>query len=290
MIELNTFLQDNLKSTKMKNLKMVAFFFIMACFSCSKDDNEEKIVFQETQINLTSHKLTAFSVIKNSKYLIVFESGLGDDHSVWQEKDVAYEMAKSSDVLLYDRAGYGKSETNNSPRNIFKLRTELEQVIDNVSNGRKVILVGHSLGGMIIRDYAIHNPIKTAGLVFVDASHEMFNNPTQSEEDQIFSYYNSTYEKNFGATIESRELVEDTQYMTTLSNLPNIPVIAITSMKIDAAHNAADRQLWYNSKEALKTGVTDFTHITTTKSGHYIMLEEPFLVIEKIKSILSRLP
>ena len=276
----------------MKTLKLIIPFIILTCISCSKDNEDapKNTTFEETQINLTSHKLTAFSIINNSKYLIVFESGLGDDHTVWQDKKVANEIAKSSDVLLYDRAGYGKSETNNSPRNILKLRTELEQVINNLSNGRKVILVGHSLGGMIIRDYAIHNPTKTAGIVFVDASHEMYNNPTQSDEDQIYTFFNSNYGTNFGATIESRELVEDSQYMSTLSNLPNIPVIAITSMKIDSDHDAADRQLWYNSKEALKTGVTDFTHVTTTNSGHYIMLEEPNLVITKIKLILSKLP
>ena len=276
----------------MKTLKLIIPFIILTCISCSKDNEDapKNTTFEETQINLTSHKLTAFSIINNSKYLIVFESGLGDDHTVWQDKKVANEIAKSSDVLLYDRAGYGKSETNNSPRNILKLRTELEQVINNLSNGRKVILVGHSLGGMIIRDYAIHNPTKTAGIVFVDVSHEMYNNPTQSDEDQIYTFFNSNYGTNFGATIESRELVEDSQYMSTLSNLPDIPVIAITSMKIDSDHDAADRQLWYNSKEALKTGVTDFTHETTTNSGHYIMLEEPNLVITKIKLILSKLP
>ena len=47
---------------------------------------------------------------------------------------------------------------------------------------------------------------------------------------------------------------------------------------------------WFNSKEALRNGVTDFTHITTTKSGHYIMLSEPNLVITNIQTLLSKLP
>jgi pimeloyl-ACP methyl ester carboxylesterase len=56
---------------------------------------------------------------------------------------------------------------------INKLRSELEIVIDLFSNGTKVILIGHSLGGMIIRDFAIKTPSKIAALRFVDASHEM---------------------------------------------------------------------------------------------------------------------
>ena len=75
-----------------------------------------------------------------------------------------------------------------------------------------------------------------------------------------------------------------------MPNLPDVPVIAITSMKIDAEHDMADRQLWYDSKESLKAGVTDFTHITTIKSGHFIQLDEPKLVLENIKLLLSKLP
>ncbi|MCZ8196510.1 MAG: alpha/beta hydrolase [Flavobacterium sp.] len=277
----------------MKHLANIfASLVLLVISSCSKDDdnNTQEASFKEAKIDLITHKLASFSIINNSKYLIVFESGLGDDHKVWKDKSVANNIAKSSDVLLYDRAGYGKSDINNEARTISKLRTELESVINKFSNGRKVILVGHSLGGMIIRDYAIQNPTKTAALLFVDASHELYNNPDQAEEDLIYNLFKDAYGNNFGGTLEAQQLIEDSQYMTTLPNLPNIPVIAITSMKIDAEHNADDRQLWFNSKEALRNGITDFTHITTTKSGHYVMLSEPNLIITNIQMLLSKLP
>lgn len=276
----------------MKHLaNIIRFLIILLITSCSKEDeNPKELIFKETKINLVTHQLTSFSIINNSKYLVVFESGLGDDHFVWKEKKVADIITKYSDVVLYDRAGYGKSETNYDPRIISKLTSELETVINTFSNGRKVILVGHSLGGMIIRDYAIKNPEKTAGLIFVDASHEIYNHPNQLEENLIYNLFRDNYGTNFGGTLESRELIENSQYMATLPNLPNIPVTAITSMKIDADHSAQDRQLWYNSKEALKNGISDFTHITTNISGHYIMIDEPNLVIEKIRLLLSKLP
>jgi len=40
----------------------------------------------------------------------------------------------------------------------------------------------------------------------------------------------------------------------------------------------------------LKTGVTDFTHVATTKSGHFIMIDEPNLVIDNFKLLISKLP
>ncbi len=166
----------------------------------------------------------------------------------------------------------------------------MEIVIDKFANGRKVILVGHSLGGMIIRDYAIKNPSKTAGILFIDPSHENYNNPTQAQEDQIYNAFFAGFGRNFGATREARELIENSQYMLALPPLPNIPIVVLTSMKTDALHTPTDRQLWYDAHHSLKSGVADFTHITTIKAGHYIFIDEPDLVINNFDLLFSKLP
>nr|WP_315256325.1 alpha/beta fold hydrolase [uncultured Flavobacterium sp.] len=263
--------------------------------SCSDDDKNRTIEYPGTEVNLGTHKLMAYTVSKNSKYLVVFESGLGNDHTSWYSTGKFSEILSianflESDVLLYDRAGYGKSESDTEPRNINKLRSELETVIDKFANGRKVLLVGHSLGGLIIRDFAVKNPKKVAGLVFVDASHEKYNHYTQKQIDTYYNTFKTDNGANSGIALETLQLIEDFKYMEGLSNLPDVPVIAITSMKIDAEHDSADRQLRYDSMESLKAGVTDFTHITTIKSGHFIQLDEPELVLGNIKLLLSKLP
>ena len=268
-----------------------AFFSI----SCSDDDKNQNKEYPGTTVDLGTHKLMAYSALKQSKYLVVFESGHGNDHTSWYSTGKSSEILSisdflDSDVLLYDRGGYGKSGFNTEPRDIRKLRSELETVVNQFANGRKVVLVGHSLGGLIIRDFAIKNPEKVAGLVFVDASHEKYNHYSQEQIDLFYNNYKTAYGSNSGIALETLQLIEDFKYSATLPNLPDVPVIAITSMKTDAEHNLADRQLWYDSKESLKVGVTDFTHITTIKSGHFIQLEEPKLVLDNIKKILSKLP
>ncbi|OMQ12977.1 alpha/beta fold hydrolase [[Flexibacter] sp. ATCC 35103] len=284
-----------------KNIKirlLAVFIILISIFSsasCSDDYKNRNTDYQETAVDLGTHKLMAYTVSKKSKYLVVFESGHGNDHTSWYSTGKSSEIFSiadflDSDVLLYDRAGYGKSEFNTEPRNINTLRSELETVIDQFANGRKVVLVGHSLGGLIIRDYAIKNPERVAGLVFIDASHEKYNHFSQDQINTFYTNYKTMYGANSGIALETLQLIEDFKYAATLPNLPDVPVLAITSMKIDAEHNAADRQLWYDSKEALKTGITNFKHITTIKSGHFIQLEEPKLVLGNIRSMLSQLP
>jgi len=277
------------------NQTIMFLLLLLILSGCDKND-ACSISFKEEYEQLETHKLAVYTRITNSKYLLVFESGLGDDHHVWQVKKVAEEAGKKVDVVLYDRAGYGKSTIENQARNLEKLSSELKVIIDKFANDRKVILVGHSLGGLIIRDYAIKNPEKIAALLFVDTSHEDYNQPTQLVEDLIYNSFNSSFGADFGGTREARELIESLAYVSLLPHLPNVPVVVLTSMKQDEANNSSDetnhktRQDWLNAHGQLKNGVSDFTHIQTTKSGHYIMKEEPNLVIDNISFLLSKLP
>lgn len=273
------------------------FIIISTCLliSCKKE-TKATFNFPETTVSLATHKLSAQYTQLNSKYLVVFESGLGDDRSVWKTKETAMKIGETTDVVIYDRAGYGKSTIGSDPRNIARLTEELEAVVDQFADGRKVILVGHSLGGLVVRDYAIKNAQKVAGIIFVDPTHEDYNSPTQAMEDLIFNSFSAEYGSSSGAAKEARELIEDLIYASSLPNLPQIPVVVLTSMKNDQANinsdqaNQKTRQDWFNAHESLKTDIIDFTHIATTNSGHYIMLEEPDLIINQINSLISKLP
>ncbi|MFH6989603.1 alpha/beta fold hydrolase [Flavobacterium collinsii] len=277
-----------MKSAK-KSIAKIGLSLFFTFVSCDKDSDNNTEALTETKVEVGTHKLAAYSIIHNSKYLVVFESGLGDGHSVWNEKKIPVELSTQLDVLTYDRAGYEKSEKDSKPRNINQLRSELETVINNFSNGRKVILIGHSLGGMVIRDYAVKNASKVAGLLFIDPSHEYYNQPSQEEENMLYNLYKANFGENFGGTLEAREIIEDSQYMATLPHLPNIPVIVISSLKVDASTSESDKQKWFKAHELLKEGVSDFMHITTTKSGHYIMKDEPNLVIDNFNLLLSKI-
>ncbi|CAA9198357.1 alpha/beta fold hydrolase [Flavobacterium collinsii] len=277
-----------MKSAK-KSIAKIGLSLFFTFVSCDKDSDNNTEALTETKVEVGTHKLAAYSIIHNSKYLVVFESGLGDGHSVWNEKKIPIELSTQSDVLTYDRAGYEKSEKDSKPRNINQLGSELETVINNFSNGRKVILIGHSLGGMVIRDYAVKNASKVAGLLFIDPSHEYYNQPSQEEENMLYNLYKANFGENFGGTLEAREIIEDSQYMATLPHLPNIPVIVISSLKVDASTSESDKQKWFKAHELLKEGVSDFMHITTTKSGHYIMKDEPNLVIDNFNLLLSKI-
>lgn len=112
------------------------------------------------------------------KHTIVFEAGAGDNSNVWTNSGIFEEMAKDNQVIIYDRAGYATSDlaTNDVPRDINQLAKELHEVITQLATQKEVILVGHSLGGPIIRAYTRDHPEKVEGLFFIDPSHEDVEN------------------------------------------------------------------------------------------------------------------
>jgi pimeloyl-ACP methyl ester carboxylesterase len=101
---------------------------------------------------------------------VVMEAGAGDFSFDWGL--VQAKAAKYARSCSYDRAGYAWSEPGPTPRTLQQIAVELHTVLHKASINEPYILVGHSLGGLIVRTFASQYPKETAGMVLVDSSHE----------------------------------------------------------------------------------------------------------------------
>lgn len=99
---------------------------------------------------------------------VVLESGAGD--GAWSWRTVQAAMAKTTRVCSYDRAGLGLSDEAHGHRGLEAMAADLAVVVQAVGRGKPVVLVGHSLGGAIVRQYAYRHAEKVAGIVMVDSS------------------------------------------------------------------------------------------------------------------------
>ena len=101
---------------------------------------------------------------------VVLESGAGNDSSVWNR--VLPEVAKFTRVCSYDRAGLGSSDPVPVLRTIVALTEDLHSLLVNAKVTGPYILVGHSLGGILVRLYASYYPAEVVGMILVDSAHE----------------------------------------------------------------------------------------------------------------------
>ena len=99
---------------------------------------------------------------------IVLEAGAGNDSVVWS--GVQPVLSKTTRVCSYDRAGSGWSDAVPGPRDADHVADELHQLLTQVGVTGPVVLMGHSIGGIYLRDYATRFPQNIDGLVFVDSA------------------------------------------------------------------------------------------------------------------------
>jgi pimeloyl-ACP methyl ester carboxylesterase len=101
---------------------------------------------------------------------VILEAGLNDFSVFWSL--VQPEVAEFSRVCVYDRAGYGWSESSPYPRTSEAMVAELHTLLVNAGEESPYVLVGHSFGGALVRLYAHNYPDEIAGVVLVDAAQE----------------------------------------------------------------------------------------------------------------------
>lgn len=71
--------------------------------------------------------------------------------------------------LAYDRAGLGHSEPGPVPRHGRAIAADLDAALNALGETQPMVLVGHSMGGLMVRVHALTYPKRVLGLVLVDA-------------------------------------------------------------------------------------------------------------------------
>ena len=98
---------------------------------------------------------------------VVIKSGWGDMSASWGW--VQPEVAKTTRVCTYDRAGMGWSKSSPQPRTAREYAKELHTLLAKANEPGPYVLVGHSMGGFTVIVYAHDYPAKVPGLVLVDS-------------------------------------------------------------------------------------------------------------------------
>jgi pimeloyl-ACP methyl ester carboxylesterase len=250
---------------------------------------------------------------------IVLDAGLGNDGLIWS--GIQPVLAKSNRVCSFDRAGYGWSDPVSTPRDATNVSTELHGLLMAANIGAPVVLVGHSIAGLYIREYAVRYPKEVAGLVFVDASaptrEESSGTETENRNPRPNSSQGSGFENEVFATGLNRLLgacpgslpgyrlhllmprIEGvcrenlSVFRGELDNFDlsareaalflssRLPILILSRWTTD--------KTWNRQQEGLKALSTDNRRVIAAHSGHYIQVDRPALVEGEISLFLKQI-
>lgn len=106
----------------------------------------------------------------NGTPTVVVENGGAAFSFDWEL--VQSQVARFTRICTYDRAGYAWSDPGPEFDTFDQATRDLHLLLAKAGIRGPYILVGHSLGGMLIRYYRAKYPTGIVGMVLVDSSHE----------------------------------------------------------------------------------------------------------------------
>ncbi|MEO5838009.1 MAG: alpha/beta fold hydrolase [Acidimicrobiales bacterium] len=100
---------------------------------------------------------------------VVLETGLGEPSTVMDW--IAPNVASTTRVCVYDRAGRGWSESASGPQDGAQTATDLHTLLQRAGEPGPYVLAGHSAGGIYVLNFAHLYEQQVAGVVLLDSMH-----------------------------------------------------------------------------------------------------------------------
>lgn len=246
----------------------------------------------EVQVNRHGYSLQAEQQ-GQGQVTVVFESGFGQGVGVW--KGVIADLGAQCQCIAYARAGLGKSGTDGKPKTIDEHVQDLGAVIDALAPNAKVVLVGHSYGGLLATEFARLHPKRVQGLVLVDpATMEQRHEFKKADRARVLADDEALLSMLPPAMAEDYKLLIaqlDSEAATSPRSQPDVPVALLTSTQVAAEpfvfeETELGKTLWKRQHAVLFAGFSRGTH-QYSPAGHNIHRENPKSVADAIRAVAA---
>lgn len=121
-------------------------------------------------IKVFDRKMHLLCMGKETHPTVILEAGGGN--SSITSRHIQTEISEFAQVCVYDRAGFGYSDPVGGARTFDEISQDLDQLLEQADLKPPYILVGESMGGLMVRNYYRRHPEKVAGIVLLDAAEE----------------------------------------------------------------------------------------------------------------------
>ena len=213
----------------------------------------------------------------NGQVTVVFENGMSDSLEVWGA--IPDSVAAKARIFQYDRADIGKSGLSQNQRTIPNMVRELRGILKDQRICPPYVLVGHSMGGLIVRYFASHYPGEVKGMLLLDPVPESFwKTMNKQEYKEYFIGGNEWYETRFKPQYRKEwyAFQSNLGYMDSLTVRGSLPVILISSSSWK----------WYKYHKDIAAKYENAKHFEL-EGEHHIFKNHPEFVMRCILELLG---
>jgi pimeloyl-ACP methyl ester carboxylesterase len=224
---------------------------------------------------------------------VILEAGLGNDGSIWSQ--VQPEVGRFTRTCASDRAGMGSSRPAHRPHTNRQMARELHALLERAGIPGAYVLVGHSMGGANVRLLASEHPDELAGMVLVDAV-----------GDEQFSRWFVLFPEAMKAEFRENlpKLPEGLDFDTYAAGVADMasssrsigdrPLVILSAGKAGplppgVSPDVGTRMgaVWAEMQAQLCKLSSDCAHVTDAKSGHFVQLDDPTLVVASVREVVD---
>jgi pimeloyl-ACP methyl ester carboxylesterase len=252
---------------------------------------------------------------------VILEAGYRNNAEIWDmvalpagtAGDAVWPgVAAFSRVCAYDRpgtmgVGVSRSDPVPQPRTAADAVTDLHALLTAAKVPGPYVLVGHSLGGLIVRLYASTYPDEVAGMVLVDALPEgLWEGLQAALTPAQWDLYNQLSTQTPAGLEDYAELewvdfeesfaqVGDAAATAPMRPMPLVVLSYGRPLQDEIPPNALPSDYPFDTfdrvraehQRALATLVPGARFVVATESGHYIQVQQPDLVIEAVHQVVA---
>ena len=224
-------------------------------------------------------------------------------------------LSKTNRVILYDRCGYGWSDSTRRPRTMEQINLDLHELLKRSGEKGPFVLIGHSLGATELLQFAQRYPELTAGLIMLDGGSPEFYRKSKGVFLRSLPAYGITsflratgilrlllrrrpphpdmpreVDQAYTMMITHRSShLNSLQQVKALSSITPIdrdlgetPLLVITAMRSGSLGEA-----FKSSQEELLKLSTRSRQVIMEEGSHFFPMEYPDLMVEEIRRFLN---
>jgi pimeloyl-ACP methyl ester carboxylesterase len=226
--------------------------------------------------------------IRSSPYDIINQAKLAPSPTATQPT-----VAKTTRVCAYDRPntrpdGAERSTPGPQPHTVQHDVDDIVKLVSAAHLSTPLVVVAHSYGGLVADLLARTHPELVSGLVLVDPASEFLPKVGSADENAAFDR-----DARIPPEPGGEGFLADDAYarIAVAPPLPRVPAIVLSSDKFPPPANLTpDNYTLAQIQHAngLLADVLGTTNLTTSNSGHNMMLYQPQLVADEIVMIVDQ--
>ena len=244
---------------------------------------------------------------------VILEAGAHDSSDTWTVADstaapVFDEVAAFTHVCAYDRPGTveytdppvltTRSTPTTQPRALDDMAADLDALLNAAQIPGPYVLVGHSLGGLVVHLFAQQHPDDTAGVVFVDTlapDLQQLLGEHWADYAELVDHPGDALRALYTDEWETIDLDGAVQAVTSGPALPTVPTAVVSHGEpfpdvpgMAPAVIAQLNDVWATAQDSLVPAGSDAPHVVAAGSGHNVQQSAPDLTTAMIRLVLDR--